>query len=267
VTFATVDARGRCCGACTLFKCTFFQILRMPPRYCTSYCAVSSFIHLTLSDFPSVNLLTMKFSVSALWIALAAISTAEATRRTSTRKGVPKDILLDKLPDSGEHWQSLKNGVEFQPAQNLSPLAEEHLRRMVDKEYNQEASRRTTTSTRKGRRAEEEQQQQQQQANAATAAAGTYAPTDAATEVYNGEYEEDGSSNYTAYYNASTASPSASPISMNYQYQNGDMTDDDAYSFGDTTTFNGYPQGTVKGGNSGFDSAMSKIYLDGAGEY
>jgi hypothetical protein len=96
----------------------------------------------------------MKLSVSALLLALTATASATAIKKQVL---VPKDLLLDKLPDSGEQWQSLKNGVEFQPAPHLSPLAQEHLRRMVDKEYNTE------------RRMEQPE--------------GTYAPTNAATSA------------------------------------------------------------------------------------
>jgi hypothetical protein len=39
---------------------------------------------------------------------------------------------LNKLPSTGEQWTSMKSGVEFQPAADLSPLAQHHLRRLTD---------------------------------------------------------------------------------------------------------------------------------------
>ena len=86
----------------------------------------------------------MKLSVSALLLALASSSTANAATIRNVG-GVPKELLLDQLPDSGEHWQSLPNGVELQPASNLSPLAQEHLRRMVDAEDDTSNRRRMNT--------------------------------------------------------------------------------------------------------------------------
>jgi hypothetical protein len=40
----------------------------------------------------------------------------------------------DSLPSTGEQWQTGKNGVEFQPGENLSPLAQEHMRRLTTKD-------------------------------------------------------------------------------------------------------------------------------------
>lgn len=40
-------------------------------------------------------------------------------------------LLLETLPDTGEPWSSMENGFEFQPAAELSPLAEHHLRRLT----------------------------------------------------------------------------------------------------------------------------------------
>jgi hypothetical protein len=101
----------------------------------------------------------MQLSVSSLTFAMLAVAPCDASLR------VPKSrLLLDKLPDTGEQWQSLMNGNEFQPAKNLSPLAQEHLRRLVEEEDAANPLRgRTSTSTSTRRRGEEE--------------AETYAPT------------------------------------------------------------------------------------------
>eukprot|EP00934_Nitzschia_sp_Nitz4_P005098 Nitzschia sp. Nitz4//scaffold151_size53849//46947//48605//NITZ4_006731-RA/size53849-snap-gene-0.36-mRNA-1//-1//CDS//3329537168//5088//frame0 len=40
-------------------------------------------------------------------------------------------LNLKELPDTGMQWSSLKNGMEFQPAADLSPMAEDHLRRLT----------------------------------------------------------------------------------------------------------------------------------------
>lgn len=40
-------------------------------------------------------------------------------------------LFLKDLPNAGGEWQTLENGVEVQPASNLSPLAQEHLRRLT----------------------------------------------------------------------------------------------------------------------------------------
>lgn len=40
-------------------------------------------------------------------------------------------LMIHELPDTGEEWTTLKNGVEFQPAGNLSPLSEYHLRKLT----------------------------------------------------------------------------------------------------------------------------------------
>jgi len=36
------------------------------------------------------------------------------------------------MPNTGEQWTTLRNGMEFQPAANLSPLAKEHLRQLTE---------------------------------------------------------------------------------------------------------------------------------------
>lgn len=48
----------------------------------------------------------------------------------------PANLLKEKLgeksvPDTGAQWTTLANGVEYQPAANLSPLAEMHLRQLT----------------------------------------------------------------------------------------------------------------------------------------
>ena len=44
---------------------------------------------------------------------------------------VKRKLMAKSLPDTGEQWSSLPNGIEFQPAANLSPLAKEHLRQLT----------------------------------------------------------------------------------------------------------------------------------------
>jgi len=48
----------------------------------------------------------------------------------------PADLVKQKLqekslPDTGEAWTTLPNGIEYQPAANLSPLAQRHLRQLT----------------------------------------------------------------------------------------------------------------------------------------
>ncbi len=43
-------------------------------------------------------------------------------------------LMAKALPDTGEPWTSLPNGIEYQPAANLSPLAQKHLRRLTEDE-------------------------------------------------------------------------------------------------------------------------------------
>lgn len=74
----------------------------------------------------------MKFSLAAVVSASFGIALSSANRRIPSNL---KQYKLSSLPDTGEHWSTLENGVEYQPAANLSPAAEEHLRRMMDEEY------------------------------------------------------------------------------------------------------------------------------------
>ena len=47
---------------------------------------------------------------------------------------VTTSMALQDPPSTGTLWQTGANGVEFQPAQHLSPLAEAHLRRLTSNE-------------------------------------------------------------------------------------------------------------------------------------
>lgn len=47
---------------------------------------------------------------------------------------VKQKLMAKTLPDTGEPWTTLANGIEYQPAANLSPLAREHLRRLTEDE-------------------------------------------------------------------------------------------------------------------------------------
>jgi len=47
---------------------------------------------------------------------------------------VKEKLMAKPLPDTGEPWVSLQNGIEYQPAANLSPLAKQHLRRLTEDE-------------------------------------------------------------------------------------------------------------------------------------
>ena len=40
-------------------------------------------------------------------------------------------LSKEDLPQTGEQWMTLKNGVEFLPNSNLSPLAQYHLRKLT----------------------------------------------------------------------------------------------------------------------------------------
>lgn len=45
---------------------------------------------------------------------------------------VKRKLMAKSLPNTGEEWTTLSNGMEFQPAANLSPLAKEHLRQLTE---------------------------------------------------------------------------------------------------------------------------------------
>ncbi len=56
----------------------------------------------------------------------------------------PADLLRRKLigkvlPDTGEPWATLRNGIQYQPAANLSPLGKEHLRRLTQDDVTQDS--------------------------------------------------------------------------------------------------------------------------------
>lgn len=143
------------------------------------------------------------------------------------RRGIPGEWKLDKLPDSGEQWQTLPNGVEFQPGANLSPLAQNHLRRLLHSQ---------AYSNTNIRRAQEDDRDD--------------GPDDE-------EDRDDGT-------NGPTGSPTHY---MAYQYGNGDNTDDDKYRFSDTELFNSKYANNADETTAEFDVGFSKIYMDGAETY
>jgi len=57
----------------------------------------------------------------------AALSLVVATA-TAAPSSLP---LLKELPDTGAEWMTLQDGIEVQPAANLSPLAQQHWRRLT----------------------------------------------------------------------------------------------------------------------------------------
>lgn len=61
--------------------------------------------------------------------ALFAVFGSIANAKTSNMR---HPLLLNKLPDTGEGWSSLSNGVQVQPASQLSPLAQDHWRRLTN---------------------------------------------------------------------------------------------------------------------------------------
>lgn len=87
----------------------------------------------------------MKFSSStaSLFLATAALSEASSEAASSENSRSLGERLTQKLlagqqelPSSaGEDWKSLENGMEFLPAENLTPLAKEHLRRLTGNAY------------------------------------------------------------------------------------------------------------------------------------
>jgi hypothetical protein len=64
---------------------------------------------------------------------VATMATVILTMATSSSHAFQHPMQLNDIdmPDTGEHWSTLQNGVEFQPGNNLSPLAQEHLRRLT----------------------------------------------------------------------------------------------------------------------------------------
>lgn len=92
------------------------------------------------SCFWSRTMKVLLLSSTLLSGGLASIATTTAGSSTSTssideqirRSLTKKALVLDELPNSnGGQWQTLPNGVEYQPAPDLSPLAQEHLRRLT----------------------------------------------------------------------------------------------------------------------------------------
>jgi len=82
--------------------------------------------------------LTMEAARWSLLLALRKETFAAATASSSVDDPTAKlhynrqnPLKLDQLPDTGEEWQTLSNGIQVQPASNLSPLAQEHLRRLT----------------------------------------------------------------------------------------------------------------------------------------
>ena len=72
-----------------------------------------------------------RFALPAALLAYANGSFALDDPTASLSYNEKNPLKLDKLPDTGEQWSTLKNGVQMQPAANLSPLAQEHLRRLT----------------------------------------------------------------------------------------------------------------------------------------
>lgn len=71
----------------------------------------------------------MRFSSCAM---MAATSSIALLSGTSAAPSPLSAFKLDKLPDTGKEWTTMKDSkVEFQPAANLSPLAERHLRQLT----------------------------------------------------------------------------------------------------------------------------------------
>lgn len=71
--------------------------------------------------------LPRRLLLSSAWL-LATTSTSLAISREKLE--VNKKNIKERY-DTGEPWTTLKDGKEFQPAKNLSPLAQEHLRRLT----------------------------------------------------------------------------------------------------------------------------------------
>ena len=58
----------------------------------------------------------------------------------AARHQIKHPDMLDNLPSTGAQWQTAQTGMEFQPAQDLSPLAQEHLRRLTSTSTSKDAS-------------------------------------------------------------------------------------------------------------------------------
>ena len=55
-------------------------------------------------------------------------------------KSLIEQALLQKdLPDTGEQWMTMPNGMEYQPAADLSPLAQLHLRQLTSENTTMDA--------------------------------------------------------------------------------------------------------------------------------
>jgi hypothetical protein len=85
----------------------------------------------SLSFYLETMMTMMKSNTQTKSIATTA---AVVLTMSTLSSAIKYPLQLDKLPDTGEQWQSLKNGNEFQPAKDLSPLAQEHLRRLSNTE-------------------------------------------------------------------------------------------------------------------------------------
>jgi len=60
---------------------------------------------------------------------LALLAGTTSVKKTSA---TPEVFTKKNAPNTGEQWQTMPNGVEFQPAGDLSPLAQHHLRRLTN---------------------------------------------------------------------------------------------------------------------------------------
>jgi hypothetical protein len=77
------------------------------------------------------NYFIMKLLFASTLFASCCLRAAEAAAFKGTKTLLGKDIK--ERYDSGEPWTSLQDGNEFQPAAaDLSPLAQEHLRRLTN---------------------------------------------------------------------------------------------------------------------------------------
>ena len=84
----------------------------------------------TLTHQHTMNLLTLTLLALVSTPSFAVISPS-AKEHLLKRK-----LIQQELPQTpGEEWTSLENGVEFLPAADLSPLAQQHLRKLTGGAY------------------------------------------------------------------------------------------------------------------------------------
>ncbi len=75
----------------------------------------------------------MKVSTAVATFSLLVINPWSLDARTVAPPTylVQQKLMEKSHPDTGESWMTLSNGIEYQPAANLSPLAQRHLRQMT----------------------------------------------------------------------------------------------------------------------------------------